>query len=149
MPCGQCCWIPVSLHTPLQGSRHSSSADKPAPLSSRSLPQGCLTLCWVSSAAAAPGDLAGPQGWTETVLDVFPVREQGLCSNWWLAKAVVKAEGLSHSVALLQKTHVCPGCVLAHVGFVTTGAQEQSVLLPEQRHDHCRLHRVTGLFLSH
>lgn len=99
----------------------------------------------MSPAAAAPAYLAGPQRWTETVLDVLPGREQGLCSNWWFAKAVVKAEGLSLSGTAAEDTRVC----LAHVGFVTTGAQEQSVLLPEQRNDHCRLHRVAGLFLSH
>lgn len=57
----------------------------------------------------------------------------------------MKAQGLSHSVALLQKTHVC---VLAHVGFVATGAHEHSALLPEERNNHSRLHRVAGLFLS-
>lgn len=52
----------------------------------------------MSSAAAAPGGLAGPQRWTEMVLECppdmvsqtrngLPVREQGLCSSWWFAKA--------------------------------------------------------------
>lgn len=62
-----------------------------------------------------------------------------------LLRLVLKAEDLSHSVTLLQKAH---GCVLAHVGFVTTGAHEQSILLPEHRDNHSRLHRVAGLFLS-
>lgn len=48
-------------------------------------------------------------------------------------------------MALLQKTH---GCVLARADFVTTGAHEQSLLLPEHRDNHSRLHRVEGLFLS-
>lgn len=152
---GSCCRIPASPAHPsksplaaagLGAEERSGWHEAAKPVPSRTFPQGPISPGRVPAAAAAPELWAGARVSAEAVLEGAPTWGSRFSATPPVLLILAKTSGLFQWVAYVAtEAHACVSW--QDVGFVNTGAHEESTRVTDERNNHYRLHKVAGLFL--